>query len=236
MAGRGGCGVLCFLSKVLLLQCAAALSLARDVSVAVPNSTSASAVDEITAATCEQLQSRIQSEQQGHLKDLSCRLLGRWQSTKRSRGCECRLLQKKATGGACPFDCASSGVPACVDGAAKELGLTGLTPGEPVAVPQQLGKGSLEAFTCTYWHFMVNLGGAPTDEEDLRARMAGRLRFVEMMKTLGAEAEPVVEQKLAALNTPAKFDFKQSLQGVSDGGPKAWARIGQNEVHMGIPR
>jgi len=186
-----------------------------------------------TAATCSTLQNRISIDINAtkHLKNISCKLLAGFNETTRSRGCECRLLKEKATGGACPYDCTSSGVPGCVDGAAKELGLTGITPGEPVSVPTQVnarGRQNSEAFTCTYWKFTVDMGGVPTSEAEERARLSGRVKFMELMKKISGEVEPKVDKKLAAMEKPAKFDFQQSLKGVSDGGAKAWGALGHH--------
>lgn len=178
-----------------------------------------------TAATCASLQNRIHGDLGGaKLKDVSCTLLGH-SDTSRARACECRLLRTTATGGACPYDCASSGVPACVDGAAKDLGLTGLTSSTPLPVPMRTGFANLEAFTCTYWRWSLDPPQGPTSDDEERARLRGRKRFADMLKEAAASVEPAVESKMQKLikQVPATFSFESSLENVSDGGPHAWA-------------
>lgn len=186
------------------------------------------ATDVTTQVTCAKLQTWIRAERHKELQDLACHLLAPSKNTKRARGCECRLLQKRATGGKCPYDCSSSGVPACVEGAARQLGLTGLTSGAPLGVPVRLGKANLEAFTCTYWSFAID---TTLDGMDERARVRGRMRYMDIIRRLRANADPVAEGKMEALKQEAPtFDFEQSLQGVSDGGPHAWATVGMNKT------
>jgi len=217
---------------ICLLQQQVAAADSRSVNITEHDAQLAAAAA-TTNATCAALQSRIIADRPGLLKDISCHLLAKWESTKRSRGCECRLLQINATGAACPYDCTSSGVPACVEGAAKALGLSGLTAGEPVAVPQRLGKKNLEAFTCTYWSFTLDLGKVDSDADE-RARVQGRLKFAQLMKRLGDSVEPKVDEKIQAMKAdmPPTFTFNQSLQNVSDGGPEAWAHVGQVKVDL----
>lgn len=175
------------------------------------------------ADTCLALQSQMKADLH-HLKDISCRNMG--VPSGRSEGCECRLLKTKANGGACPYDCSGSGVPACVGGAAKELGLTGLTSGQPLPVAQRSGLAYLEAFTCTYWRWSIDYDDSDKEAE-LRASTAGRIRFMEFMKKTGAAVEPDVTQRMRTMDKlkPDMVDFISELRGVSDGGQQAWAEL-----------
>mmetsp|Transcript_6684 Transcript_6684/g.16700 ORF Transcript_6684/g.16700 Transcript_6684/m.16700 type:complete len:343 (+) Transcript_6684:130-1158(+) len=83
------------------------------------------------------------------------------------RGCTCILERHTATWLTCPFDCSDNGGPACVAGAARQLGLTGLTASRPQPPPLPLLADSLdeeeekedvrdpyaEETVCTYWQW-----------------------------------------------------------------------------------
>mmetsp|Transcript_114312 Transcript_114312/g.369605 ORF Transcript_114312/g.369605 Transcript_114312/m.369605 type:complete len:248 (-) Transcript_114312:82-825(-) len=60
------------------------------------------------------------------------------------RGCTCILERHTATWLTCPFDCSDNGGPACVAGAARQLGMTGLTASRPLPPPLPLLSESLD--------------------------------------------------------------------------------------------
>lgn len=163
----------------------------------------------VNERTCSVLQQYVAASEQG-LQYISCKFTQT--SPLAPPGCECDL-QRTQAGAACPYDCSSTGEPGCVNGAAKELGFTGLSvgvtpiPSSDTAIYSELAK-------CTYWQWSSPAKADIVASGTVQANAAGNLAAFAAIQLMNVQAQQEGAAELQELlaGTPAPFTFSSSLQ------------------------
>lgn len=169
----------------------------------------------MTPATCVELETRINTTDAPHqtLTSIGCSVVEFVEGSP--EGCECRIVRNIARGGACPFDCAHTGAPACVTSPASSIGLHSLVSSGPLPLgPTMDEKSSQEATLCTYWAVRLTSRVGHADLY-LASREAGRFRAEEIIQqaTDNAKAYRAYGDMALMLSTTAlPFNAGQAFQ------------------------
>jgi len=151
---------------------------------------------------CSELEERMHKDMDDRTIKVNCTLLE--YLAEAPKGCECRLLRRSAVLLDCPYDCSDKGIPACVNGVASKLGMTGLTPSK--AHVAWNGYPHFEVTVCTYWQWtMATLDSEP--ESFASAVAKGQLRARDIIHDAMLKAEDSSGKVTAQLNamTPQPF-------------------------------
>lgn len=152
------------------------------------------------------------------------------------KGCRCILERQTATWLTCPFDCSERGGPACVAGAARQLGMTGLTASRPQAPPtpllpsspeeeeaEQLKNPFTEETVCTYWQWTSWYDGpdssTPVADEDNNKT---RDEMKAVLEAATAQGKEVVVQVVTNVTARAEQHGKDVLQALLLSAPPAF--------------
>jgi len=159
---------------------------------------------------CSELQDRMYKDLVDPTVHINCTLLD--PAVEAPKGCECRLLRRSAVLLNCPYDCSDKGIPACVNGIASKLGMTGLTPSK--AHVAWNGFPHTEVTICTYWQWtMATLDSEP--ESFASAVAKGEIRARDIIHDAIGKADRSSGKVTAQLNamTPQPFTLPTTTRG-----------------------
>jgi len=171
---------------------------------------------------CQELEDRMHRDLNDGTIKVTCTLLD--PPLEAPKGCECRLLRRSAVLLNCPYDCSEKGIPACVNGIASKLGMTGLTPSK--AHVAWNGFPHTEVTVCTYWQWtMATLDSEP--ESFASAVAKGEIRARDIIHDAMMKAEDSTGKVTEQLNamTPQPFTLPSTTSPLSNTGGHAGSDV-----------